>query len=87
MTHKKTFIDMLRNLVNKIDKNHDGFVNQNELRNWIRLQHKSINQKHTDKIWSKYNSDYDDHLTFDELLDSTIGAPETCLYLLIVSFR
>lgn len=64
--------------MNKIDKNHDGLVTQNELRNWIRLQHKAINQKHTDKTWSKLNSNSDEHVSFDELIDNTIGAPETC---------
>jgi Ca2+-binding EF-hand superfamily protein len=64
--------------VNKIDKNHDGSITQNELRNWIRYQHKYFNQKHTDKIWAKVNSNNDDQLTFDELIDNTIGGTETC---------
>lgn len=62
----------------KIDKNHDGFITQNELRNWIRNQHKAINQKHTDKTWSKLNSNGDENLSFDELIDNTIGGLETC---------
>lgn len=62
----------------KIDKNHDGYVTQNELRNWIRFQHKYSNQKYTNKIWAKMNSNNDDHLTFDELIDNSIGDHETC---------
>ena len=65
--------------MDKIDKNRDNFVNENELRNWIRLQHKLDLQKSTDKKWSKVNSNNDEYLTFDELIDNTIGQPDTCI--------
>ena len=62
----------------KIDKNRDNFINENELRNWIRLQTKQYVQKTTESKWSKVNSNQDEVLTFEELLDNTIGEPETC---------
>jgi hypothetical protein len=65
-------------LVDKIDKNRDHFVSENELRNWIRIQSRLYIQKNCDKKWQKLNTNNDELLTFDELIDNTIGQPDTC---------
>lgn len=59
-------------------------MNENELRNWIRLQHKLDILKNIDKKWAKVNENIDDYLTFDELIDNTIGQPDTCNKNLII---
>ena len=81
ITDLTSFINYLfySKIVDKIDKNHDKFVSENELRNWIRYQHKLDLQKDGEKKWNKINSNKDEHLTFDELIDNTIGKMETCI--------
>ena len=69
---------MFSKLVDKIDKNRDHFVSENELRNWIRIQSRLYIQKNCDKKWQKLNTNNDELLTFDELIDNTIGQPDTC---------
>ncbi|CAF0758278.1 unnamed protein product [Brachionus calyciflorus] len=61
----------------KYYRNHDSFINVNELRIWIRQQHKLDLQKEADKKWKKVNTNQDSYLTFDELIENTIGAHET----------
>jgi len=68
-----------RTLVDKIDKNHDKTVSENELRNWIRYQHKLSLQKNVDKKWKRVNTNKDDYLMFDELVENTIGGLDTCI--------
>ena len=70
-----------------IDKNRDSFINENELRNWIRSQSKQYIQKSTEARWLKINGNQDDALTFEELLDSTIGEPDTCIKLTIYNIQ
>ena len=77
-TLKNKNILFLRKIVDKIDKNRDSLVNENELRNWIRLQHKTYLQTSRDKKWIKLNTNKDEILTFDELIENTIGQPDTC---------
>lgn len=69
--------DKLSKILNKVDRNRDKFINENELRNWIRSQHKNFIQKSSNKKWTKVNSNKDGLLTFEELLENTIGEPET----------
>jgi hypothetical protein len=54
-------------------------VSENELRNWIRYQHKLSLQKNVDKKWKKVNTNKDDYLMFDELVENTIGGLDTCI--------
>ncbi len=53
-------------------------MSENELRNWIRIQSRLYIQKNCDKKWQKLNTNNDELLTFDELIDNTIGQPDTC---------
>lgn len=69
--------EKLGKLFDKIDKNHDKSININELRNWIRYQHKLALQKNVEKSWKKVNSNKDALLAFDELIENTIGELET----------
>lgn len=64
--------------MDKIDRNHDSFVNEFELRSWIRQQHKSSLQKDSENKWKKINANKDEYLTFDELIENTIGSKDTC---------
>ena len=70
-------------MFDKIDKNHDKSININELRNWIRYQHKLALQKNVEKSWKKVNSNKDALLAFDELIENTIGELETCKFLFL----
>jgi Ca2+-binding EF-hand superfamily protein len=71
-------------MIGKIDKNHDGFVSEFELRTWIRSQHKKYLSNTAEEKWKKLNSNEDSYLTFDELIDNTIGGEETCKLKLII---
>jgi hypothetical protein len=64
--------------VDKIDKNHDGSVTERELRNWIRYQQKFYILKYSEDKWKKINSNSDSFLTFDELIENTIGGADSC---------
>ena len=64
--------------MDKIDKDKDSHVSENELRNWIRFQHKTYKQKYADKKWIKINVSNDSLLTFDELIENTIGGTDSC---------
>ena len=68
-----------------MDKNRDKFVSGIELRNWIRFQQRKYLVKSTNKKWRENNSNGDDHLSFDELLENTIGAPVTCTNLCLIN--
>jgi len=64
--------------VAKIDKNRDGLVNEFELRNWIRNQHRKSLQKATDAKWMDVDFDKDGKVVFNEVLESGIGLQDTC---------
>ena len=61
-----------------MDKNRDGSISEYELRNWIRLQHRGRLQRATEAKWTGVDSDADGQLTIGELLDASIGQPDTC---------
>ncbi len=61
-----------------MDKNRDGSVSEYELRNWIRLQHRGRLQRAAEAKWTGVDSDADGQLTIGELLDASIGRPDTC---------
>ena len=45
-------------------------------------------QKNAEKNWKKINSNKDEHLTFDELIENTIGGIETCIdYFRFIHFK
>lgn len=64
--------------MSKIDRDRDGFVIEKELRNWIRFQQKYYMQKYTNNKWKVVNTNKDAHLTFDELIENTIGGDDSC---------
>ena len=55
-------------------------MSEYELRNWIRLQHKLYLLKDSEKKWTKLNTNGDENLTFDELIENTIGDADTCSF-------
>uniref|UniRef100_A0A1W7R9T9 Reticulocalbin-3 n=1 Tax=Hadrurus spadix TaxID=141984 RepID=A0A1W7R9T9_9SCOR len=63
----------LGKMVEKIDKNKDGFVTQKELRDWIRFTQKRYILEDVDRQWKSHAREKEDILTWDEYRKSAYG--------------
>lgn len=66
--------DMLyRIIVKKIDKDSDGFVSEQELKDWVNYVHKKYLWNDVDHRWKEYNKDNDLKLTWSEYVTTSYG--------------
>lgn len=65
--------DRLGKIVDKIDKDGDGYVTQEELENWIRFTQKRYIRDDVDKQWKVYNPQESNRISWAEYRNSTYG--------------
>lgn len=63
----------LGKMVDKIDKDKDGFVTEKELKNWIRFTQKRYILEDVDRQWKSHSQEQNDLLTWDEYRKSAYG--------------
>lgn len=63
----------LGKIVEKIDKNKDGFVTQQELKDWIQFTQKRYILEDADKQWKNHNPDQKENISWEEYKKSTYG--------------
>uniref|UniRef100_A0A4D5RQ68 Reticulocalbin-3 n=1 Tax=Ixodes scapularis TaxID=6945 RepID=A0A4D5RQ68_IXOSC len=68
--------DRLGKIVDKIDKDSDGYVTQEELENWIRFTQKRYIRDDVDKQWKVYNPQESNRISWAEYRNSTYGFEE-----------
>lgn len=61
-----------RIIVDKIDKNHDGFVSEEELQHWIQYVQKKYVIEDTDRMWKEHELD-DGKLNWESYRKRTYG--------------
>lgn len=57
----------------KIDKDKDGNLTEQELRDWVAYMHETTIWKNTEGHWSAHDEDKDKKLTWHEYLMATYG--------------
>ncbi|XP_072172128.1 calumenin-A-like [Diadema setosum] len=58
--------EKLGQLFERVDKNGDGFLSEDELKDWIELQQNGALYKEVERMFQAHNLDGDDKLTWDE---------------------
>lgn len=61
-----------RIIVDKIDKDHDGFVTENELQQWIQYVQKKYVLEDTDRMWKDHEQE-DEKLSWESYRQRTYG--------------
>ena len=63
-----------RIIVDKIDKDGDGFVTEDELKHWIQYVQKKYVMDDTDRMWKSHENDLQgDRLSWDSYRNHTYG--------------
>ncbi|TDH03504.1 hypothetical protein EPR50_G00163330 [Perca flavescens] len=65
--------DKLAKIVERIDKDRDGYVSHAELHSWIRHRQRRYIQENVDKHWKDYDKDQDGKIAWDEYKNTTYG--------------
>lgn len=65
--------ERLLKIVDKIDKDADGYVTQEELEKWIQYTQKRYVRDDVDKQWKVYNPQESNRITWEEYRNSTYG--------------
>lgn len=65
---------ILRKIVDKIDIDHDEFVNETELYEWLKNVTKSELFKDTEEKWKNFG----ENTTLEEFLETNFGALKYC---------
>ncbi|CAH8612654.1 unnamed protein product [Heterobilharzia americana] len=60
----------------KIDSNHDGFIEHNELTAWIHKTYESLDREHAEKQLTKFDVNKDGKVTFEEYISRTYETSE-----------
>ncbi|XP_050442732.1 calumenin-like [Adelges cooleyi] len=60
-------------IVNKIDKNNDGFVTKDELKNWITFTQKRYIMNDVENQWKMHKNNADDKISWPEYRKDTYG--------------
>ncbi|ESO97522.1 hypothetical protein LOTGIDRAFT_103470 [Lottia gigantea] len=63
-------------IIDKIDKNKDGFVSEDELKDWIQYVQKRYISTDTDRMWKDYDTTEDNKITWDAYMKRTYGYSE-----------
>ncbi|XP_035674454.1 calumenin-like [Branchiostoma floridae] len=63
----------LGDMVDKIDKDQDGFVTQQELKEWIQYTQKKYILEDVERQWSSHDLNRDDKIHWDEYKNTTYG--------------
>ena len=70
----QVFIFISRKLVDKIDKDNDGFVTEEELMHWIQYVQRKYITDDTERMWSEHEHNIeDDKLTWESYRKQTYG--------------
>nr|XP_020649668.1 reticulocalbin-3 isoform X2 [Pogona vitticeps] len=65
--------ERLGKIVDRIDKNGDGFVTQPELKDWIKHTQNRYIYENVNKNWKDYDKDNNGHITWAEFKNATYG--------------
>ncbi|XP_075047426.1 calumenin-like isoform X2 [Mixophyes fleayi] len=65
--------ERLGNLVNKIDKDKDGFVTGEELKDWITHSQNRYIYENVNKHWADYDKNKDNRISWEEYKNTTYG--------------
>jgi Ca2+-binding EF-hand superfamily protein len=63
----------LRIIVKKIDKNKDGYVTEEELKNWVDYTQNKYIWDDTDRQWKDHDKDEDGQMSWSEYMKTTYG--------------
>ena len=64
---------MCRIIVRKIDKNKDGFVTEQELKDWVDYTQNKYIWDDTDRQWKDHDKDTDGKMSWPEYMKTTYG--------------
>jgi hypothetical protein len=64
---------MYRIIVKKIDKNKDGYVTEEELKNWVDYTQNKYIWDDTDRQWKDHDKDEDGQMSWSEYMKTTYG--------------
>ncbi|XP_061566843.1 reticulocalbin-1 [Cololabis saira] len=65
--------DRLGKIVDRIDGNADGYINTEELKTWIKRVQKRYVYENVAKVWTDYDLNKDDKISWDEYKQATYG--------------
>lgn len=66
-------LNFFRKIVERIDSNVDGFITTDELKAWIKRVQKRYVYENVAKVWTDYDLNKDNKISWDEYKQATYG--------------